>query len=157
SAVTTLATNVSGSGGATVATLDTTTIPDGTYILQLLGTDSAGNQLNSEALVTVVGENKPGRVTFGVTDLTVPVSGLPITVGRTSDSLLRNQVGDFGNGWSLTVGHPQLTTDPAHDVTLTMPDGKRATFAFTPQSTGGLFGFLLTPGYTPEPGVYGSL
>jgi RHS repeat-associated protein len=157
SAVTTLASNVSGGGGATLATLDTTMLADGTYIVQLLGTNSGGSQLNSEVLVTVVGQNKPGRVTFSVTDLTVPVSGMPITVGRTYDSLLRNQVGDFGNGWSLAIGHPQLTTDPAHDVTLTMPGGRRVTFAFTPQSTGGLFGFLLTPGYTPEAGVYGSL
>ena len=55
-------------------------------------------------LITVVGQNKPGRVTFSVTDLTVPVTGMPITIGRTYDSLLRSQSGDFGNGWNLTLG-----------------------------------------------------
>ncbi len=155
--VTTLATGVSGSGGATLATLDTTTLANGSYIIRLQGTDTSGNQLISETLVSVAGTNKPGRMTFSATDLTVPVAGLPITIGRTYDSLNRNQVGDFGNGWSLAIGSPKLTVDPAHNVTLTMPDGRRVTFDFTPQSTGGLFGFLLTPGYTPELGVYGSL
>ena len=157
SAVTTLASNVSGSGGATLATLDTTTLANGSYIIALNGTNSSGAQLNSEVLIAVAGESKPGRVTFSVTDLTVPVSGLPITVGRTYDSLNRNQVGDFGNGWSLAIGSPKLTVDPANDVTLTLPNGHRATFFFTPKSVGGLFGFLLTPGYTPEAGTHGSL
>lgn len=156
-AVTTLASNVSGSGGATLATLDTTTLANGSYIIALNGTNSSGAQLNSEVLIDVAGESKPGRVTFSVTDLTVPVAGLPITVGRTYDSLNRNLVGDFGNGWSLSLGSPKLSVDPANNVTITLPDGRRATFAFTPKSVGGLFGFLLTPGYTPEPGVYGSL
>ena len=156
-AVTTLASGVTGIGGTTLATLDTTTLPNGTYIIQLLGTDNTGHQLNSETLVTVAGENKPGRVTFSVTDLTVPVAGIPITIGRTYDSLNKGQSGDFGYGWSLSVSS-KLTVDPAtHDVTLTLPSGRRATFGFTPQSTGGVFGYLLTPGYTPEPGVYGSL
>jgi YD repeat-containing protein len=155
--VTTLATNVSGTGGATLATLDTTMLANGSYIVRLQGTNSSGTQLDSEVLVTVIGQYKPGRVTFSVTDLTVPVTGLPITIGRTYDSLLRNQSGDFGNGWNLTIGTPKLTVDPAHNVTLTLADGRRVTFAFTPQSAGGIFGFLSTPGYTPEAGVYGSL
>jgi YD repeat-containing protein len=157
SAVTTLAANVSGSGGTTLATLDTTTLANGSYIVRLQGTDTSNNKLNSQMLVTVVGVNKPGRVTFSVTDLTVPVTGLPITIGRTYDSLLKNQVGDFGNGWTLSLGSPQVSVDPAHNVTLTLPNGRRATFFFTPQSSGGVFGYLLTLGYTPEPGVYGSL
>jgi YD repeat-containing protein len=157
SAVTTLATNVSGTGGATLATLDTTTLANGSYIVRLQGTDNTGTQLNSEILLTVAGQNKPGRVTFSVTDLTVPVTGMPITIGRTYDSLLRSQSGDFGNGWNLTIGSPRLSVDPAHNVSLTLPDGRQATFFFTPQSVGGIFGFLSTPGYTPEAGVFGSL
>ena len=102
SAVTTLATGVSGSGGATLATLDTTILANGSYIIRLQGTDSGVHI--SETLVSVAGTNKPGRVTFTATDLTVPVAGLPITIGRTYDSLNKNQSGDFGNGWSLAIG-----------------------------------------------------
>ncbi len=157
SAVTTLATNVSGGGGATLATFDTTTLANGSYIVRLQGTDTSNTKLNSEILVTVAGQYKPGRFTVTLTDLTVPVTGLPITIGRTYDSLLRNQVGDFGYGWTLALGNPKLTVDPAFNVTLTMPDGRRITFYFTPQSAGGVLGFLLLPAYTPEPGVYGTL
>ncbi len=156
-AATPLATNVSGSGGATLATFDPTLLANGSYVIRLSGTDSGGNQVNSGILVTVVGDYKPGRVSFSVTDLTIPVTGLPITIGRTYDSLERNRSGDFGYGWSLSVGHPQLTIDQAHNVTLTQPNGQRATFFFSPVSYGGFFGFLLKPNYMPERGVYGSL
>jgi RHS repeat-associated protein len=157
SALTTLASNVNGTGGATLATLDTTSLANGSYIVRLIGTNTSGTQLDSGILITVVGDYKPGRVRFTIVDLTVPVAGLPITVGRTYDSLERNQVGDFGNGWSLAIGNPKLTENPAHDVTLTMPDGKRVTFFFKTQSAAGIFGFLQYPRYIPEAGVYGSL
>jgi RHS repeat-associated protein len=105
-------------------------------------------------MVTVTGEEKPGRVRFSVTDLTVPIVGLPISIGRTYDSLDRERVGDFGYGWTLDVSNPRLTVNPAKDVTLTMPDGRRVTFFFTPDGLG--FGFA-TPAYTAEAGVYGKL
>ncbi len=41
-------------------------------------------------------------------------------------------MGDFGNGWRLALGSPQLEVNPAHDVTLTLPDGRRVS-----QTTGG--------------------
>lgn len=155
--VTVLATGLSGSGGDTLASLDTTTLANGSYVVRLQGTDSNGVQQDSGILVTVSGEYKPGRVRFTITDLTIPVAGLPITVARTYDSLERNQVGDFGYGWSLDIGNPKLEVNPAYDVTLTMPDGRRSTFYFTPGHYGGVFSYFLYPHYTPEAGVYGSL
>jgi len=152
-AVTTLVTGASGGSGAALATFDTTTLPNGSYVIRLRASGSGGSSLSSGSLVTVVGENKPGRITFDITDLTVPVTGLPITIGRTYDSLERSISSDFGFGWHLSVGHPRIETDPAHNVTLTLPGGKRASFAFTPRSVGGIFGFLLTPAFTPEAGV----
>jgi RHS repeat-associated protein len=153
----TLATNLSASGGETLAYLDTTLLSNDSYVIRLRGTNSEGVQKSSGVLITVYGEYKPGRVRFTITDLTVPVVGLPIVVGRTYDSLERNRVGDFGNGWSLAIGNPRLEMDNAKNVTLTMPDGKRVTFYFTPESYGGVFGFFFHPKYTPEAGVYGSL
>ncbi len=148
---------LSADGGTTLAYLDTTTLANGSYVIRLQGTDVNGVQQDSGVLITVSGEYKPGRVRFTLTDLTIPVVGLPITIARTYDSLERNQVGDFGYGWSLDIGNPKLEVNPAHDVTLTMPDGRRSTFYFTPQSYGGVFGFFLKPKYTPELGVYGKL
>ena len=63
-------------------------------------------------LVTVTGDYKPGRVVVEVTDFTVPIAGLPITIGRRYDSLEKDKVGDFGHGWSLTIGHPRLEVEP---------------------------------------------
>jgi RHS repeat-associated protein len=150
-----LATGLSGTG--TLATLDTTLLPNGSYVIRLQGTDPSGNQVNSGILVTVEGEYKPGRVRFTIRDLMVPVTGLPITIGRTYDSLERGRSGDFGHGWELAIGNPRVEVNPAHDVTITMPDGRRVTFYFTPYAPSPWFGFLLVPDYTPEAGVYGDL
>ncbi len=152
-----LATGLSGSGGDTLAYLDTTTLANGSYVVRLQGSDNNNNQQDSGILVTVTGEYKPGRVRFTITDLTIPVVGLPITISRTYDSLERDQVGDFGYGWTLDIGNPKLEVNPAHDVTLTMPDGRRSTFYFTPQHYAGVFSFFMYPHYTPEAGVYGKL
>ena len=146
------------SNGAILATLDTTTLANGNYIIQLNGTASDGTAANdvvqtSQITVTVAGEYKPGRVAFGQTDLTVPVTGLPISITRNYDSLNRDVSGDFGNGWQYDLSQ-QITVDPnTLDVTLTQPNGKRVTFFFTPTLTLGFY----QPAYTAEPGVYGSL
>ena len=88
-------------------------------------------------MVTVTGEYKPGRVVVELTDFTVPIAGLPITIGRRYDSLEKDKVGDFGYGWSLVVGHPRVEMNPDFSVTLTLPNGRRARFglelAMSPQ------------------------
>lgn len=158
SAVTTLATGTQGSPGATLATLDPTTLANGNYVIRLTATDSTGQELVSQVTVTVAGENKPGRMTFSVTDLTVPTAGIPITIKRKYDSLERNVNGDFGYGWSLEMAGPRLEVSPDHDVTITEPGtGRRVTFQFAPTSFGFPFSFMYQPTYTPEPGVYGKL
>ncbi len=126
-------------------------------MIRLVGTDASNAPINSGILIKVIGDYKPGRVHFSVTDLTVPVAGMPITIGRTYDSLDRGRVGDFGNGWTLDLGSPRLTVNQGHDVTLTQPNGQRVTFGFTPYAPSGYFPFLDVPNYTAEPGVYGSL
>jgi RHS repeat-associated protein len=157
-AVTTLVDNAQGGPGTTLATLDTTTIANGNYIIRVTATDSSGNEQVSQVMITVTGENKPGRLTFKLTDLTVPVSGLPITIARKYDSLERSQIGDFGYGWSLEMAGPRLEISPDNDVTLTEPGtGRRVTFQFTPTSFGFPFSFFYQPTYTPEPGVFGKL
>ncbi|HKG60485.1 MAG TPA: RHS repeat-associated core domain-containing protein [Pyrinomonadaceae bacterium] len=158
SAVSTLATNVGGGPGTTLVTLDTTLLANGNYVIRVTGTDANGQQQISQVTVTVTGENKPGRLMFRITDLTVPVSGLPITIARKYDSLERAQVGDFGHGWSLEMSGPRLEVSPDNDVTITEPGtGRRVTFQFTPVSFGFPFSFFFQPTYTPEPGVFGKL
>src|SRR5215212_8635421 len=156
--VTTLAEGVQGGPGATLATLDTTMIANGNYVIRVTATGANGQEQASQVTITVTGENKPGRVTLKVRDLTVPLTGLPITIDRQYDSLERNQSGDFGYGWSLEVAGPRLEVNPDHDVTLTEPGtGRRITFRFNPTSFGFPFSFFYQPTYLAEPGVFGKL
>ena len=158
--VITLATNAAGGPGATLATLDTTTLPNGAYIIDVTGTDDHGNQQENETLVAVSGDYKPGRVVVDVSEFTVPVAGIPITIGRHYDSLNKDKQQDFGFGWSLAVGHPDLEVDQANDVTITLPNGRRSTFLFEllPAAVGPVvLGFIAQPLFVPEPGVFGSL
>jgi RHS repeat-associated protein len=102
----------------------------------------------------VEGDNKPGRLTAGATDLVVPAPGLPIRIQRQYDSLNINKSQDFGYGWSLSTT-VDLEVSPKYDVTLTVA-GKRRTFYFNPATTFP-FLFLGVPSYTAEPGFYGKL
>jgi RHS repeat-associated protein len=153
SAVTILSSNTT--GGGTLATFDATVLPSGGYTMQLVATDSTGATQTSVIVLSVVGQNKPGRMTKTVTEFTVPLAGIPITITRTYDSLERNTVGDFGYGWKLgtTVN---LTVDAHQNVTFNF-NGQRKTFYFRPQPSSFWFAWLLTPIYVPEPGTYGSL
>jgi RHS repeat-associated protein len=137
------------------AIIDSTKLSNGSYILRLAHTDGQGNCQSNLSIFNVVGENKPGRIAFDVTDFTVPIAGLPIVLGRTYDSLDRMKRGDFGWGWNLSISSPKIEVSPAKDVTLTLLDGRRVTFAFAPQSGGWLP--LVRVAYSPEPGVYGTL
>jgi RHS repeat-associated protein len=140
-------------GGETLANFDPTLLANDSYTIRVAGNDSTtGTRIACGIMVTVHGENKPGRVTLSTVDFTIPVAGIPITVGRSYDSLERNINSDFGYGWSLVVGNPRVEIDAADNVTITLPNGKRSTFYFSPA------GFpLQMPQYIAEPGTYGTL
>jgi RHS repeat-associated protein len=144
----------------TIATLDTTTLVNGSYWIQLQATDQSGSSEYSLVMVTVGGNYKPGRVTATVTDLVVPATGLAINIQRTYDSLNAATSSDFGYGWSLGI-NVNLTVDPAGNVTFTL-GGQRKTFYLTPWMPpcspliGCLFPYTFVA-YTPEPGLHGTL
>lgn len=182
-----LAQDVGGSPGDVIAELDTTLIANDTYIIQVRGTQEINfgpappdlepgpppgegegetdvpsgpitEGIISQVMVTVFGDYKPGRITLSTTDFTIPIAGVPITVGRIYDSLERGRVRDFGHGWSLDIGNPRLAVNPAHDVTLTEPSTKRrVTFKFKPQLISPFLGFFYIPTFEPEAGIHGSL
>jgi hypothetical protein len=124
--VTTLVEGAQGGPGATLATIDTTLIANGNYVIRVTATDQNGQEQVSQVTITVTGENKPGRMTVRITDLTVPVTGIPITIDRQYDSLERNLIGDFGYGWSLEMSGPRLEVSPDNDVTITEPGTGRS-------------------------------
>ncbi len=54
------------------------------------------------------GNLKLGEYDLEFTDLTVPIAGIPITIGRYYNSRHANQSGDFGFGWSLSIQDAQI-------------------------------------------------
>ncbi len=64
------------------------------------------------------GHLKLGRKTLSVTDLTIPVAGVPLTIVRSYDSLNAGLSGDFGYGWRLGFGDARLKVDlvPGADI-----------------------------------------
>lgn len=145
--------NTTGSG--TIGTFDGSTLANGGYTIQLNATASNGSQLTSVIVVSVIGDNKPGRVTFTTTDLRVPLAGLPITISRTYDSLNKTTSRDFGFGWSLATS-VDLQVDAANNVSFTI-NGQRRTFFFQVVPSSFLFPWLLLPKYVPQAGLHGSL
>ena len=149
-----------------IGALDTTTLVNGSYWIDLQATDVKGNPQNDLVQVTVAGNYKPGRVTASVTDLIVPATGLAINIQRQYDSLNAGTSGDFGYGWNLGI-NTNLTIDASNNVTFTL-GGQRKTFYFTPgivQCSQNVFAgagcFQIFDetfaGYTAEPGLAGTL
>jgi RHS repeat-associated protein len=147
--------NANTTGSGTIGIFDGTTLSNGEYIVRLTGTDTNGNTQVTLIVLNVIGENKPGRILKTVTDLRVPVAGIPVAITRTYDSLLRDKVSDFGFGWTLSV-NVGLEVDHSSNVTFKF-NGQRQTFFFTPQASSFLFPWLLLPKYQPQPGFHGTL
>jgi len=92
---------------ASLGTLDPTVLVNGTYTLRLTATDNYG-QISVTTEPIVVSKNaKPGDFLLSFTDLSVPVSGLPITITRTYDSR-DHGFHDFGSAWSLSVASVRI-------------------------------------------------
>ncbi len=137
-----------------LGTLDPSNLIDNPYQLRLRAWDLSGNR--AEAVIGIgiaSGGLKIGQFTVSFTDLTVPVSGVPITIVRTYDS--RDKAGhDFGVGWRLAVRTTDVVEDDDMNVFITLPDGRRTAFAFTPEYLGILSPNipLYRPAYTATSG-----
>jgi RHS repeat-associated protein len=150
--------------------IDTTLMANDAYILRVIAFDVNGNGWAEGVAFGVSGAAKLGNFTFTVTDVSVPLAGIPITISRTYDTLQANVTDDFGYGWSLAIGAADIaeTTlkgsemQPGDRVYLTNPDGKRVGFTYDPVldhqvSLIGYFGTIYTPRFKPDPGVYETL
>jgi len=131
------------SDGDSLGVLDFSSITNGIYELFLtVRCGSPGSYQYSVAQVKFVLDCplKLGNVKFTQEDMAVSVAGIPLRITRTYDSLKKNGDGDFGHGWSYSFGNMDIELNETRsgqmrvggafdrDVTLTLPDGKRATF-----------------------------
>ncbi|WP_017659673.1 RHS repeat-associated core domain-containing protein [Baaleninema simplex] len=168
---------------STLGEFDPTTLLNDSYRLRLTAADTAGNLSSVEEIVDVAGELKLGNFQLSFTDMEIPVSGIPISVTRTYDSLTSNWSDELGYGWRLEFRDTDLRTSlpkptPEQEllgqlpgfkdgdrVYVTVPGGKRVGFTFEPRLDP-ISRFLQAPGanaglYQPEfvadDGVFASL
>jgi YD repeat-containing protein len=156
-----------------LGTFDPTALSNDTYVLRLEVEDQSGGVTSIEQNVNVRGELKLGNFQLSFQDITIPVSGIPITVARTYDSLQADREGDCGYGWRLEYRNVDLRVSvkpsgmedfglytPFRDGThvyVTLPGGRREGFTFTPDIHGLLGLIYFTPRFTPDPGVTSTL
>jgi RHS repeat-associated protein len=135
-----------------LGTLDPTLLLNDSYILRLEATDAGGHTSSVEQQVSIKDNLKLGNFTLSFTDLTVPVSGIPISVTRTYDTLTAAQDNGLGFGWRLEFRDVDVRSsvaprtdelaaalgfkNPFRDGTriyITLPGGQRQGFTFHPQ------------------------
>ncbi|MDH5668993.1 MAG: putative Ig domain-containing protein, partial [Nitrospira sp.] len=160
-----------------LVTLDPSGYSNGFYRLRLTAQDVAGRRAETEALIEVNSAVKTGQFTHHETDLTVTLDGHVFNLVRQYDSLTsvlspQSSALSFGNGWRLAnrdlyletnaspaprgVGDAGLTPDssPAFRtgtrLYLTLPDGERVGYTFTPErhTVNGVT--FYTPVFTPD-------
>ena len=98
-----------------LAQFDPSLLANGTYTLRVIAEDTGGNIGSSYLEVDVTGDLKVGNFALSFTDLSIPVSGVPITVTRTYDSLIAAQDGQLGLGWRLELADTKLSDEHAAD------------------------------------------
>ncbi len=162
-----------------LGTLDPTLLLNGTHTLRLTVYDANGNTAAAEVPIVVEGSMKVGNFTVAYTDMTVPLSGIPIQITRTYDSRDK-RTGEFGVGWSLGIKALRVSASGVqgtgwevfqagtafglvagtdHFVSVALPNGKVETFDLrvTP-TTSTLVPFsTLQASFAPRPGTLGTL
>ncbi|MCM1981745.1 T6SS effector amidase Tae4 family protein [Lyngbya confervoides] len=134
-----------------LGTLDPTLLQNDSYLLRLAATDLGGRTSSIDAIVNIEGDLKLGNFRLSFTDLSIPVTGIPIQVTRTYDSLTANETDDFGYGWRMEFRNVNLRTGIGKDellefidvpskgfregdkVFITLPGGEREVFTFKPK------------------------
>ncbi|HUP82468.1 MAG TPA: putative Ig domain-containing protein [Pirellula sp.] len=135
---------------AKLGTFDPTLLQNDSYIIRLTALNRGGLSSSIDTTVNVSGNLKLGNFTLSFTDLSIAVSGIPITVTRTYDTLTAGQDGELGFGWKLAFRDVDLRTSlpktgdeagglftPFRDGTrvyITLPGGQREGFTFRPKA-----------------------
>lgn len=96
-----LATGTNNVVAAELGSIDPTLLLNGLYTLVLDAWDHGGHHAQASVPLSIEGDMKLGHFSIGFADLTVPVSGIPITLTRTYDTRQRHRKQDFGQGWRL--------------------------------------------------------
>ncbi|MCA2837876.1 MAG: putative Ig domain-containing protein, partial [Microcystis sp. M078S1] len=163
-----------------VANLDPRLLANGSYLIKMTAFDFSGNGNVQGVILNVTGQNKPGDFSLEYTDLSIPLTGIPIEIVRRYNSLESASQGDFGYGWDLGLQDAKIvesspdgrdlseansdlfgtsnTFSVGTRVTLNTPDGRRVGFTFNPVPvSASFFGAIYAPSFTPDAGVFDKL
>ncbi|MCB1966835.1 MAG: hypothetical protein KDI64_12570, partial [Candidatus Accumulibacter sp.] len=129
--------------------LDPTALANGFYTLRLRVVDLAGRRGEASIDVEIDSATKQPQLLRSETDFVLTVAGHDLPFARSYDSLARSIPGSFGEGWRLAFRDVDLQNDAAltgretagvlgtfadgQRVFVTLPDGQRTAFTFTPQ------------------------
>jgi RHS repeat-associated protein len=164
----------------TLGKFDPSLLENDSYRVRLTAFDTSGRGSQVEDEIEVTGDLKLGNFRLSFTDLTIPVTGIPISLTRTYDSLTSGTTDDFGYGWRMEFRDTDLRTSLKKDefyeqldyrtvgfnfgtrIYITLPGGKREGFTFEPQlvqgALGGLTGGrLYYPSFVSDKGVTSTL
>jgi RHS repeat-associated protein len=159
---------------------DPSLLENDTYRVRLTAYDTGGRGSQIEDEIEVTGDLKLGNFRLSFTDLTIPVTGIPISLTRTYDSLTAKNSEDFGYGWRMEFRDTDLRTslkaDPFYQeldyrtvgfnfgtrIYITLPGGKREGFTFEPKQVQGALGGLtggrfFYPSFVADKGVTSTL
>ncbi|WP_414529508.1 Ig-like domain-containing protein [Nodularia chucula] len=157
-----------------LAQIDPSLYRNDSYYIRVYAQDFSGNINVQGVILGINTQTKPGEFSLGFTDLSVPLTGIPIEITRNYSSLDTSFLGDFGYGWSLGMQDAQIAeaSPDGRDLTLdnffggnsftvgtrvilTTPDGRRVGFTFDPVvDSVGFLGVRYAPYFRPDPGVY---
>ena len=159
-----------------LGTFDPTLLENDIYTIRLTATDEGGLTSIIEQQINVTSDLKVGNFRLSFVDLAIPVSGIPIQLIRTYDTLQSSFSSDFGFGWRMELRDTKLRTSVLKTgleefdiynpfiygtrVYVTTPDGRRVGFTFEPVLSSSFVKQILKlhePRFTPDPGVYDTL
>lgn len=146
------------------------------YAVIVEGYDVNGAGYVRPTLFQLEGNVLVGNFQLELTDLSIPLAGIPIDVTRVYDSINAVDDGDFGFGWRLGVQDARILEvtalsaggafNPGNDkfipnltkVYLTNPSGQRVGFTYQEELVSySFFGGVWRPRFVPDPGVYDRL
>lgn len=139
---------------AELGSFDAGTLASNFYRLRLTVADSAFSR-SVTADVTVDNRLQLGRFELVYTDLRIPNPGVLLNLIRSYDSS-NPASGAFGRSWRLGFTEADIREDANKNVYITLPDGRRRAFGFTPTQLSPFFPGS-APRYTAGPGVYDRL
>ena len=144
-----LASGIDPVNSANAPSLDTLAFPNGFYSLRLAAQDVAGRRTEITADIEIYSSLKHDAARVQSDDLSVTLGGIDVSISRQYVGTDREFLGRFGYGWQMLGLETRIQSSEAPTgrehlgvfaglradsrLYLTLPDGQRVRFSFTPQ------------------------